>query len=101
MLHKIEQTEKTINSRNGFYYLPKGAIHNKANKIPHMAVVAIVTTIDGLDTSHVGFSYQKDGQLQFIHASSAKNKVIVDSKSLSNYCFSQKTCKGIIVGKVK
>lgn len=101
MLHKIEQAEKTINNRNGFYYLPKGGIHNKANKIPHMAVVAIVTTIDGLDTSHVGFAYQKEGELQFIHASSAKNKVIIDSKTLSNYCFSQKNCKGIIVAKVR
>lgn len=101
MLYKIEQTEKSINNRKGFYYLPKGAIHNKANMIPHMAVVGIVTTIDGLDTSHVGFAYQKDGQLQFIHASSAIMKVIVDSKTLSNYCFSQKTCKGIIVAKVR
>lgn len=100
MLHKIEQAEKVINNRNGFYYLPKGAIHNKANKIPHMAVIGIVTTIDGLDTSHIGFAYQKDGELQFIHASSAKNKVIIDSKTLSNYCFSQKNCKGIIVAKV-
>lgn len=101
MLHKIKQAEKAINNRNGFYYLPKGAIHNKANKIPHMAVIGIVTTIDGLDTSHVGFAYQKDGELQFIHASSTKNEVIIDSKTLSNYCFSQKNCKGIIVAKVR
>lgn len=101
MLHKIEQAEQEINNRNGFYYLPKGAIHSKANKIPHMAVIGIVTTIDGLDTSHVGFAYQKDGELQFIHASSSKNKVIIDSKTLSNYCFSQKNCKGIIVAKVR
>ena len=101
MLYKIEQLEKDINSRGGFYYLPKGAIYGKAKEIPHMAVVAIVTTIDGLDTSHVGFAYKKDGELQFIHASSTKNEVVVDNKTLSNYCFSQKSCKGIIVAKVK
>ena len=101
MLHKIERVERDINNRGGFYYLPKGAIYGKATEIPHMAVVAIVTTVDGLDTSHVGFAYQKDGELQFIHASSAKNEVVVDNKTLSNYCFSQKSCKGIIVAKVK
>lgn len=101
MLHKIEQVEKTINDRGGFYYLPKGAIYARAKEIPHMAVIAIVTSVEGLDTSHIGFAYQKEGELNFIHASSAKMEVVIDAKTLSNYCFSQKRCEGIIVAKVK
>lgn len=100
MLHKVEQTEKAINNRGGFYYIPKGAIYSNAKDIPHMAVIGFVTQIKGLDTTHVGFAYQSDDELTFIHASSKEGKVIIDSSTLNNYCFSQKQCIGIIVAKV-
>ena len=102
MLEKIVEIENKINDRGGFHYLPKDLIAAKANDIPHMAMIGFVTAIDGLDISHVGFAYRKDdGELTFIHASSAEMKVVVDAKSLSDYCFSQKNCKGIVVVKVK
>ena len=100
MLSKITQTEKIINDRGGFYYLPKDLIEEKAKDIPHMAVIGIVTAIDGLDTSHIGFAYHEKGRLTFLHASSTKQKVVIDDKTLSEYCLSQKNCKGIIVAKV-
>ena len=100
MLGKITLTENVINDRGGFYYLPKDLIDEKANDIPHMAVIGIVTAIDGLDTSHIGFAFHKEGRLNFIHASSTKEKVVIDDKTLSEYCFAQKNCKGVIVAKV-
>lgn len=100
MLNKIVEMENRINKRGGFYYLPKNRIAAQAKDIPHMAVIGFVTAIEGLDTSHVGFAYHKNGELTFIHASSAEMKVVVDAKSLSDYCFSQKNCKGIIVASV-
>ena len=100
MLKKIIEKENAINERGGFYYLPKDLIAAKAKDISHMAVIGFVTSIDGLDTTHVGFAYQKNGKLTFIHASSGLMKVVVDAKSLSDYCLSQKNCKGIIVAKV-
>lgn len=101
MLEKIKQTEKNINKRGGFYYLPKQNIARKAPEIPHMSVVAFVTSIKGLDTSHVGFAYQKEnGELSLIHASSQQKKVVIDSATLSEYCLRQKNCKGIIVAQV-
>ena len=65
-----------------------------------MAVVGIVTSIDGLDTTHIGFAYQKDGVLGFIHASSLKNEVVIDVNTLSEYCLGQRRCRGIVVAKV-
>lgn len=100
ILDKIKQVEKTMSDRGGFYYLPKSLIDSKASLIPHMAMVAFVTSIEGLDTTHVGFAFHKDDKLTFIHASSAKKEVVIDQKSLSDYCLSQKNCKGIIVAKV-
>ncbi len=101
MHSKIVAVEQAIKSREGFFYLPKEHIAAKADLIPHLSVVGFVTTIDGLDTTHVGFAFKKKGgELTFIHASSTKMEVVIDTMSLSNYCVSQKNCKGIIVAQV-
>ncbi len=102
MLSKIESVENNINSRGGVDYLPKNKIDANADKIPHMAMIAFTTKIEGLDTTHTGFTYKKpDGTLGFIHASSLKNKVVIDDKSLSDYCASQKACNGVIIMEVR
>lgn len=100
MLDKIILIENEINSRGGFSYLPKQNIRMAGSMIPHMSVVAFTTSIEGLDVTHVGFAYHKNGELTFIHASSLLNKVVVDDKSLSDYCKAQKSCTGIIVAEV-
>ena len=109
MLAKISQQEDIMNSRGGFYYLSKEMIASQAKHIPHMTIVGFVTSIDGLDTTHVGFAYRQKNEtgeksdtdkLTFIHASTAKMEVVIDSLSLSDYCLSQKNCKGIIVARV-
>ncbi len=100
MLEKIKQMESEVNKRGGFYFLPTSEISKKASQIPHMAVIAFTTSIEGLDTTHMGFTFRRNGKLTFIHASSALNKVVVDEKSLSDYCASQKSCTGIMLMKV-
>lgn len=103
---KIAQQESIMNSRGGFYYLPKEQIATQAKNIPHMAMIGFVTAIDGLDTTHVGFAYRQKGEtnerdkLTFIHASTGKMEVVIDTMSLSDYCLSQKNCKGIIVAEI-
>lgn len=100
MLEQIKEMENNINNRKGFYYLPKNKISPKANLIPHMAMIGFTTSIDGLDTTHTGFTYKKNGKLTFIHASSAEKKVVIDKKTLSDYCAPQKSCTGVIIAKV-
>jgi hypothetical protein len=97
MLQKMSLREKIINDRGGFYYLPKDRILSQSDKIPNMAMIAFVTSIDGLDVSHVAFAYRQNGKLTFIHASSTAKKVIIQPATLSEYCASQKLCKGVMV----
>ena len=97
MLEQILTVEKEINQRGGFWYLAKDKIDQKSASIPHMAMIAFTTSINGLDITHVGFAYHKNGNLTFIHASSLKEKVVIDEKTLSYYCSGQKTCTGIMV----
>ena len=101
MLQEMQVVEKEINSRGGFYYLSKENITPMASKIPHMSVIAFVTSIKGLDVTHMGFAFRTgEGRLTFIHASSTLKKVVIDKKTLSDYCAGQSSCTGIIVAEV-
>lgn len=98
MLSKISEIESDINDRGGFYYLPKKKLPLKESYIPHMAIIAFTTSIEGLDVTHMAFAYRKlDGELSFIHASSIENKVVIDKRSLIDYVNNQKNCTGLIV----
>lgn len=99
-LSEILDIEKEIYERGGITYIPKSKIVDIDYRIPHMSIIAFTTSINGLDVTHTGFAFEKDDELTFIHASSAKNKVIIDSLRVSEYCNLQNNCTGIIVGKL-
>lgn len=68
-------------------YIPKEYLNDK-EKIKYIRngdIIALVTTIEGLDISHVGFACWKDGTLHLLHASSGKGKVINDTTTLYEY----------------
>lgn len=100
-LRKIRLVEREINNRNGFYYVPSSTIRSVSSRIPHMTMIGFTTNIDGLDTTHTGFTYWKNGKLTFIHASSTEKKVVIDRKKLADYCATRKNCTGVIVAKIK
>lgn len=100
MWWKIKTLEDAINQRGGFYYLPKNEIAKSVPQIPHMSIIAFTTSTEGLDVSHVVFAYRKGDKLTFIHASSTEGKVVIDEKTLVDYCNSQESCTGIMVVKV-
>ncbi len=99
-LDEIINIEKEINERGGITFIPKENIDEIASLIPNMSIVAFSTTIGGLDVTHTGFVYNKGNHIRFIHASSAKNKVVVDTSTLSDYCNKQKSCTGVILAKI-
>lgn len=100
LLQEIQVIENDINGRNGFYYLPKESIAGRASMIPHMSMVAFTTSIKGLDVTHMGFAFQEEDRLTFIHASSTRKEVVIDQKTLSDYCAGQSSCTGIIIAEV-
>lgn len=64
-------------------------------------IIGIQTSKDGLDTSHLGLAYWKNGKLHLLNASSLHKAVWVDTKTLYEYAASQKSMIGIRVIKVK
>ena len=60
-------------------------------------IIAITTSIPGLDVAHIGFAYYNNGTLCLLHASSNKGKVIKDTTPLSDYLANNKRHTGIRV----
>jgi hypothetical protein len=96
----IKAQEDSINGRDSFYYyIPKDAIDSMAAYIPDGMMVCFMTSVKGLDISHVGVTTRKDSILTFIHASSKAMKVIINPESLVQYVNASKSCTGIMLAQ--
>mgnify|MGYP003311338130 CR=1 FL=1 len=98
---RIEELEKPFRGISSSY-IPKECLNDKEN-IKHIKngdIIALVTTVAGLDIAHVGFAYWKEGNLHLLHASSAKSKVIKDPLTLYEYQKNKKRQIGIKVLRI-
>lgn len=92
----IKARETEINARQ-YTYIPKNKIAGVAAQIRDGDILCFTTTIAGLDVSHTGYAYWKDGTLTFIHASSGARRVIVNPRSLADYTAGIRSNSGIRV----
>lgn len=94
-LEELRETEDKINSRNNYIILTKVNIKQNEKSIRNGDIIAFATSIQGLDYTHIGIAYRQTGILHFIHASSKQKKVVIEKRSLSDYCNDSKNCTGI------
>lgn len=92
----MAKKEKEINSRQ-YYYIPKEEIDKREAQIRTGDIVCFLTSIKGLDISHVGIVHKEGDKMTFIHASSGKKRVIINEESLQDYVLGIKKSKGIMV----
>lgn len=97
-VQKMTYKEKEINARS-YYYLPKENIHISEAGIKDGDIICFVTTVKGLDVTHVGIACRVGEKLTFIHASSTAKKVIVNPESIQVYVEGIKTNKGLLVAR--
>ncbi|GAB6008681.1 N-acetylmuramoyl-L-alanine amidase-like domain-containing protein [Dysgonomonas reticulitermitis] len=99
-ISKIKKIEDSINSRKAYIVIPVSAIPVSSKEIQNGDIVAFATSADGLDYSHVGIAYWENEQLHFIHASSKMKKVVIEQKTLFEYCNDSKGCTGISIFRI-
>ena len=88
--------EDSINNHT-YYYIPKEKIKDYEKYIKPGDIICFVTSIKGLDISHLGIAYRKNRMLTFIHASTIAQKVIINPVSIADYCKNIRSNKGIII----
>jgi Protein of unknown function (DUF1460) len=96
---EIITSEKAIAQRK-FYFIPKIKIDSLQHLIKNGDIIAITTSIAGLDCSHQGFAIWQGKYLHLLHASSSKKKVIISEETLSNYLAKNKLQTGILVARL-
>ena len=96
-VNKIKTDEQAINGKK-YKYLPKSKLNLSPSQLSFIHtgdIVSIITSKDGLDTSHVGFAVWQNGKLHLMHASSLYGRVVLDSKTFYDYSQGQKSQIGI------
>ena len=100
---EIGKQEKSINGTI-VNYIPKNLLNldkTKLSCIHDGDIIALVTSKDGLDISHVGIAIWKGNKLHLLNASSLKHKVVADSQSLYEYQRKWQTQLGIRVIRLR
>jgi hypothetical protein len=93
----IKKQEEEISSRT-YYYIPKGEFSSKEKLIESGDIIAITTTVEGLDIGHIGIAVKMDdGKIHLLHAPVPNTKVQSSEKRLAEYLMALKKDSGIIV----
>lgn len=99
--NKILEIEQSINQRQNYSLLTVAQIKYGIKDLRTGDIVIFGTKTKGLDYSHIGIVFWENNTLKLLHASSARKRVIVDTKNLVQYCTTSKSCIGITVFRVK
>ena len=96
----IRKQEEEISLRE-YYYIPKNDFKSKENFIISGDIIAITTTVEGLDIGHVGIAIKmEDGRIHLLHAPNVNTKVQITEEPLTDYLMKYKRHSGVIVLKV-
>ena len=96
----IKKQEKEINSRT-YHYIPKDVFESKEELIQSGEIIAITTTVQGLDIGHIGIAIKMDdGRIHLLHAPNVNTKVHITEEPLADYLLKYKRHSGVIVLKV-
>ncbi|MBV5347748.1 DUF1460 domain-containing protein [bacterium] len=98
-LETIIKNESEINKKP-LSQIDKTKVASIENKIKEGDLIAMTSTIEGLDCNHVGFAIFVDGRIHLLHASSSLKKVVISEKPLAEYLEGIKKDAGIMVLRV-
>lgn len=81
-------------------YIPKRTLRDCERQIQDGDLIAITTTIEGLDVVHVGLAVFVGKRLHLLHASTSDRKVVISPRTLYGYLAGRKLRTGIVVARV-
>ena len=85
------------------HYIGKEYLNLTPNELPIRDgdILALATTIKGLDVTHLGFAVWRGTTLHLMHASMTHGEVVIDERSLYEYLRTRKNCPGVRVLRLK
>ncbi len=97
---EIAATEEKLSART-FSVIPAGDVHRIASGVRDGDVIAMTTSVEGLDVGHTGFAVRSsDGSLHLLHASEKDGRVEITPETLQEYLRKHPGDSGIMVVRV-
>ena len=96
---EIENIEQQISPQE-IYFLPQATIKKADNAIQNGDLIALSTSINGLDVVHVGFAIKVNNKTHLLHASTTGMKVEISDKTIAEMVNSNKIQNGIVVARL-
>jgi hypothetical protein len=98
---RIKASEEYLNGK-AICILPQDQIAANEHLIQSGDIIALATSIDGLDVTHTGLAtHEKDGRIHLLHASTGSMEVEVSELPLVDYLKKVKSNTGIMVARPK
>jgi len=94
----IAQQEKEL-SEKGFMYFPKSDIGNLYRNLKHGNIIALTSSIDGIDVNHVGIIIKKGHEFYLLHASLSGKKVLVSEDPITDFIKPASKNNGIMIAQ--
>ncbi len=98
-LKTIEKNERKINQKP-LSQIEKTKVASIENKIKEGDLIAMTSTLEGMDCNHVGIAVLINNRIHLLHASSVLKKVVISEEPLSEYLMGKKKDAGIMVLRV-
>jgi hypothetical protein len=98
IVESMKRHEERLSEKE-FMYIPKERVSASASFIRDGDILAITTSIEGLDVLHTGLAVWQKRELCMLHAPEAGKKVSVTASSLDSYLRQRTRHTGIIVAR--
>ena len=93
----VKKQEQEISCRE-YYFIPKEELDSKEEQIQNGDLIAITTTVEGLDIGHIGIAVKMDdGRIHLLHAPDVGYKVQISDLPIFEYLNKLKKDTGVIV----
>lgn len=94
--HRIQALEQEL-AKHAFSYIPEERLRACESQFLEGDILALTTSVEGLDIAHVGFATFVNGRLHMLHASSKDKRVEVTVQPLEDYLVGLTTRTGVMV----
>lgn len=98
MVPVIEKLENKLVSKE-LWYFPKDNIPNLYGALKNGDIVALTSSLDGIDINHVGIAIKKGNEFYLLHASQSAKKVVVSDGPLTDFLKPASKNSGIMIAR--
>lgn len=98
LIPAIAEQEKKLTNL-GFMYFPKNNLQNLYRNLQHGDIIALTSSIEGVDINHVGIIIKKGNEFYLLHAPLSGKKVLVSEGPLTDFLKPASKNNGIMIAR--